>query len=161
MTLVANKKRRLPAFVEPSIFKHSFFDELLDRPNDLFNINHFFKGNSDADFDFSPAINVKDQPKHFIIEVVAPGFSKDDFDITIENGMLNLYAEKEHQSEKEKEGYVKKEFSYNRFTRSLRLPDNVNEEKEVKAIYKNGILQLTLQKMELEKTNPPKKVKVS
>ncbi|WP_339610806.1 Hsp20/alpha crystallin family protein [uncultured Planktosalinus sp.] len=161
MPLVANKKRRFPAFVEPSIFKHPFFDEVLDRPKDFFNINRLFQGISDADFDFSPAVNVKEQPKHYIIEVAAPGYSKDDFEITIENGMLNLYAEKEHQSEEEKEGYVKKEFSYNRFKRSLRLPETIDEEKEVKALYKNGILQLTLQKMEPEKTIPPKKVKVT
>lgn len=93
--------------------------------------------------------------------MAAPGFTKEDFDITITDGMLNLTAEKEHKSEEEKEGYVKREFSFNRFNRAMTLPETIDEDKDVKAIYKDGILHLTLLKKADVKAIPPKKVKVT
>lgn len=157
MTLVANKKRRLPVFGNTSIFQHPLLNDVMEPAKELFNMDHF----SEPEFDFTPAVNVKEQKNNFKIEVAAPGFAKEDFNITIQDGMLNLSAEKEHKSEEEKEGYVKKEFSFNRFTRAMTLPETIDEEKDVKATYKDGILHLTIQKKEHLKVVPPKKVKVS
>lgn len=161
MTLVANKKRRLPAFGNTTIFQHPLLNELIEPSNELFNIDRLFNKISEPEFDFIPAINVKEQKNNFKIEVAAPGFAKEDFDISINDGMLTLAAEKQHKSEEEKEGYVKKEFSFNRFTRAMTLPETVDEEKDVKATYKDGILHLTLLKKENAKVIPPKKVKVT
>tara|TARA_R110002072_G_scaffold287464_3_gene453119 strand:+ start:21713 stop:22198 length:486 start_codon:yes stop_codon:yes gene_type:complete len=161
MTLVANKKRRLPVFGNTSIFQHPLLNDVMDPAKELLNMDPFFNRLSLPEIDFTPAVNVKEQKNNFKIEVAAPGFSKEDFDITIKDGMLNLTAEKENKSEEEKEGYVKKEFSFNRFNRAMTLPESIDEDKDVKAIYKDGILHLTLLKKEDVKAIPPKKVKVT
>lgn len=161
MTLVANKKRRLPVFGNTSVFQHPLLNDVMDPAKELLNMDRLFNRLSVPEFDFIPAMNVKEQKNHFKIELAAPGFAKEEFDITIKDGMLHLAAEKQHKSEEEKEGYVKKEFSYNHFSRAMTLPETVDEDKDVKATYKDGILHLTLLKKEDVKGIPPKKVKVS
>src|SRR5690606_38058445 len=101
MTLVANKKRFKPAFGTASIFQHPFFNDVMDSEKAMFNTDRFFNKLTEPEFDFTPAINVKEQKNNFKIEVAAPGFTKEDFNITIKDGMMNLAAEKEHKSEEE------------------------------------------------------------
>lgn len=60
-----------------------------------------------GDFNFSPAMNVKEREKEFEIELAAPGLQKDDFKITLDNGILNVSAEKENKKEEEKEGFLR------------------------------------------------------
>ncbi|WP_323789533.1 Hsp20/alpha crystallin family protein [Psychroserpens sp.] len=107
-----------------------------------------------------PAMNVKEQDKNFEIEFAAPGFSKKDFEVTIDNNTLNVCGEKKKESEEEDEDYTCKEFSYNSFKRSLKLPKSINTDQEVKATYKNGILKLNLQKKEEAKEQPKKVIEV-
>ena len=108
-----------------------------------------------------PPINIKDQEKTLELELAAPGLSKDDFKITLDNGILTISSEKEQNKEEEENGFVRKEFSYNSFSRSFSLPENVDEDKEVKATYNNGILKLTIDKRPDLKPIPPKSIKVS
>lgn len=157
MTLVKTSRRPLPA-IGKSMFEDPFFTDFLDFRKKPFQLNSLFNGDVD---DITPAVNIKDNKNKFEIELAAPGLSKDDFNITVEDGMLTISAEKEQKKEEEKEGYVKKEFSYNSFSRCMSLPETVDEDKEVKAIYKDGILHLTLHKKEALVTKPAKKIKVS
>ncbi|RSK40417.1 Hsp20/alpha crystallin family protein [Mangrovimonas spongiae] len=119
--------------------------------DDFFN-NDFFEEDS-----LMPAMNVKEHDSDFEIEFAAPGFTKKDFEVTIDEGVLNVCGEKQHEKEEQDEAYTRKEFSYNSFKRSLSLPNSVNTDQDIKAIYKDGILKLNLQKKEEAKT-PPKKV---
>ena len=88
-------------------------------------------------------------------------FNKNDFRITIEDGVLTISAEKEEKSEDKTDGYLRKEFSYNSFTRSIILPESVDDEKEVKAEYQDGVLKLTLEKKPEEKLKKTKTIKIS
>ena len=107
-----------------------------------------------------PALNIKEADDKFEIELAAPGFAKKDFEITIEDGCLNISAEKSI-SEEEKEGdFTRREFSYNGFTRSLQLPESVKEE-AIKAKYNDGILRFDLLKKEEVKKKPAKKVEIT
>ncbi len=107
-----------------------------------------------------PALNIKENDNDFEIELAAPGFSKKDFNITIEDGCLNISAKKEHTEEEKDENFTRREFSYNAFERSLQLPESVKEE-EVKAKYNDGILSFKLAKKEEAKKSPPKVIEVS
>lgn len=107
-----------------------------------------------------PALNIKEMDDHFEIELAAPGFAKEDFDVTIDEGYLKISAEKSFEEEEKEEEFTRKEFSYNAFERSLLLPENVLEE-EIKARYKDGILSFNLMKKEEAKKKAPKKVKIS
>jgi HSP20 family protein len=159
MTLVKTQQRRLP-LLGRTMFDDPFFTEFFDVRKKPFQLNSLFNGGRD-EFELSPAVNIKDNHNKYEIELAAPGLSKDDFNVTVEDGLLTISAEKEQKKEEEKEGYIKKEFSYSTFSRSMTLPETVDEDKDVKASYKDGILHLTLQKKEALKTKPAKKVKVS
>ncbi|ALM07773.1 heat-shock protein [Sediminicola sp. YIK13] len=107
-----------------------------------------------------PALNIKETDDHFEIELAAPGFSKKDFSVTIDDGCLNIEAEKSTSKEEKEEDYTRREFSYNSFERSLQLPESVKEE-AVKAQYKDGILSFNLAKKEEAKKRPPKIIQIA
>lgn len=158
MSLVKSNKRRRPMWGTSLFANDPFFSELMDTRK-LNNLNRIFNG---EDFDFSPAVNIKDHEKDYEIELAAPGLEKDDFKITMEDGILTISAEKEEKSEEEKEGFVRKEFSFNSFSRSMSLPESIDEEKDVKASYKDGILKMKLQKKEgTQVSKKQKTIKVS
>lgn len=112
------------------------------------------------DDSYMPAMNVKEHDKDFEIEFAAPGFSKKDFDVSIEGDMLHVCGEKSMEKEEKEDNYTRKEFSYNSFKRSLKLPESVNTDKKVKASYNDGILKLNLLKKEESKTTPKKKIEI-
>ncbi len=122
---------------------------------DFFNDDFFAKGS------LMPAMNIKENDNNFEIELAAPGFSKKDFEVTIDDTGLHISAEKSKKGEEEKEGYLCKEFSYNSFKRSMRLPENIDLDKNVKATYKDGILQFNLLKKEEAKTLPKKIIEIA
>ncbi|MEJ1222879.1 Hsp20/alpha crystallin family protein [Sediminicola sp. 1XM1-17] len=156
MTLVKFKNRRRP------------FNSLMS--SDFFDMDNFFDnrlmGRNVFDLDFwngkrgEPALNIKETEDHFEIELAAPGFSKKDFEVTIDDGCLNIAAEKEISKEEKEKDYTRREFSYNSFERSLQLPDSVKEE-AIKAQYKDGILSFNLAKKEEAKKKPPKTIQIA
>jgi HSP20 family protein len=107
-----------------------------------------------------PALNIKETDDNFEIELAAPGFGKKDFDVTIDDGCLNIKAEKETSKEETDDNFTRREFSYNSFERSLQLPDSVKDE-DIKATYNDGILSFKLTKNEEAKKMPPKKIKIA
>ncbi|SDP96974.1 HSP20 family protein [Mucilaginibacter sp. OK268] len=92
-----------------------------------------------------PAINIKEKEDTFELEVAAPGFKKDDFRISTENGLMTISAETSREKKEENESYTRREFSKTAFTRTFKLPENVQEEK-IKASYKHGLLAIDLKK---------------
>lgn len=148
-------------------FKRRPFGNLLTQ--DFFDLDNFFddrmwnKGLMNADFwngkTVEPALNIKETDDHFEIELAAPGFSKKDFNVTIEDGCLNVSAEKKETSEEKEDEYTRREFNYSAFERSLMLPESVKEE-EIKAKYNDGILSFRVMKKEEAKKRPPKVIEV-
>ena len=106
-----------------------------------------------------PSVNVKENSKEFNIELAAPGFSKSDFKINVENNVLSISAEKEEEKKEEGERFTRKEFSYNSFSRSFTLPQIVNADK-IDAKYSEGILKLLIPKKEEAKTAAKKEIKI-
>ena len=123
-------------------------------PNGLF--DDFFN-RSIADFIGSdglvnqPAVNISETEVSFLLEVAAPGFEKTDFSIQVENHHLTVRAERENKQEDKSERYTRREFRYESFSRSFKLPETVNQA-EVSAVYENGLLKVTLPKNEAAKT---------
>lgn len=155
MTLVKSQKRRTP-MLSNAFMNDPFFSDLFDRRGLMRN---FLKTN--GDFDFSPAMNIKEKKKEFEVELAAPGLQKDDFKITLDNGLLTVSAEREDKKEEENEGFMTKEFSYNSFSRSISIPETVDEDKDISAKYEDGVLKLKLQKKEGAENKKPKTIKVS
>lgn len=107
-----------------------------------------------------PALNIKETKDAFEVELAAPGFAKKDFNVTVDNGCLNISAESSNSNEEKNDNYTRKEFSYNSFEKRLQLPDSVKEE-DVKAKYKDGVLSFNLAKKVESKNHKPKKIDIS
>lgn len=93
-----------------------------------------------------PAANISESQKEFSIELAAPGFNKEDFNLSIDKNDLILEVNKEIEVEKEG-SYTRKEFNYKNFKRSFKLPNTVNHNK-ISASYVNGILGVEIPKKE-------------
>ena len=123
--------------------------------SDDFFENDFFESDT-----LMPAMNVIEHDKDFEIEFAAPGFDKKDFEVTIDGDMLNVRGEKKTKAEEKEDNYTRKEFSYNSFKRSLKLPTNISTDNKVKATYNDGILKLNLLKKEETKIASKKKIDI-
>jgi HSP20 family protein len=107
-----------------------------------------------------PAVNINETSKHFNLEFAAPGFTKDDFKVSVDGNVLTISAEKKEEKSEKNKKFTRKEFSFNSFTRSFRLPELVIADK-IDAKYTNGILNLSIPKKEETKSLPKKDIKVS
>ncbi len=90
-------------------------------------------------------VNVKETDGGFQLEVVAPGFNKEDFKINLEANLLTISAEHKVEEQKETEKYLRKEFKQQSFKRSFTVDENINTE-NINAQYVNGVLTLNLPK---------------
>lgn len=90
-------------------------------------------------------VNVKETENSFELDVVAPGFEKTDFNISLDQDLLTISAEKKSHSIGEKEKTLRKEYSFKSFKRSFTV-DNLIDATEINAAYVNGVLKLTLPK---------------
>ena len=96
-----------------------------------------------------PSANVTESKDAFKVELAAPGFDKSHFSLQVEKDQLIISAQREAKTEDEAatERYVRREFRYDAFKRSFKLPQTVNQD-SIAAVYNNGILSVTLPKKE-------------
>lgn len=107
-----------------------------------------------------PAVNIKETPNDFILELAIPGMKKSDFIIDVENKILSISSEVTSEHEEKDEIYTRREFGYSSFKRTFTLPDSIESDK-VKASYEDGILMVTLPKRDEAKQKPPKRIEIS
>jgi HSP20 family protein len=98
-------------------------------------------------------VNIRETKDGYVLDVVAPGFEKQDFKISMEKDLLTLSAERRQEAKTSEERILKREFSFRSFTRSFRLDDQIDRS-SITAKYEQGILQLTLPKKEEVKVLP-------
>lgn len=107
-----------------------------------------------------PSANITETPKEFKLELAAPGLERKDFDIEVNNNVLTVSAEKEEEKKEEKKEYSRKEYSFNSFSRSFTLPENIKEG-NIDAKYENGVLKIILPKMKETPAKTGHKIAVS
>ncbi len=118
---------------------------------DFFDIDPFFGGSWLSKWENKmPAVNISETEKDFIIDVIAPGFLKEDFKLNINDDVITIDAEAKSEENDETKDYTRREYHFNSFTRSFRLPENVKAE-AIEAAYHNGILQILMPKIKIEK----------
>jgi HSP20 family protein len=94
-----------------------------------------------------PAVELIDEEDNLILHVIVPGVDKKDFDINVTRETVNFSGEyRPNQDNKDKSYYIS-EFNYGKFERTIKLPVPIQNDK-VTANYINGILTLTLPKLE-------------
>lgn len=96
---------------------------------------------------FSPKVDVIENEKSYEVHVAAPGLSKEDFTIELNENQLTVSGERKFSNEKNEKNYRSIETQYGKFSRSFYLPENVDAAK-INATYNNGILELTVPKDE-------------
>ena len=105
----------------------------------------------------TPAIDVVEKEKAYVIKAEMPGVKKDDIEVTVHDGVLTLSAEVNEESEEKEDGRViRRERRTGKFVRTMRLGAEVDESK-VAAKYNDGVLEVTIPKTE---ETQPKKVAI-
>jgi len=94
-----------------------------------------------------PPVNIHETADAYHLELNAPGRSKEDFKLAIENGLLTVGFEKKEETKTQEYKTIRKEFSYRSFKRSFNLDDKIDAG-AVQAKYENGVLKLYLPKKE-------------
>lgn len=105
------------------------------------------EGSSIATSDWTPAVDIKETEKEFLIHADIPGVDPNDIDVHMEDGMLTIKGERESETKEEKEGYKRIERQRGSFYRRFSLPDTANADK-IRAKSKNGVLEITIPKQE-------------
>lgn len=97
-------------------------------------------------------VNVKETEKAWILDVVAPGFDKTDFNVKLEEKLLTISAQKSEEVKAENEKQIRREYSYKGFKRSFTIDDKIDAT-AIEASYVNGVLTLNLPKKEVVKAS--------
>ncbi len=117
--------------------------------NDFFD-NDFWMTNTKKNVT-APAVNVIDEEKDYKVEVAAPGMTKEDFQIKLDNdNNLIIALEKKTQTEdhdKKNHKYLRREFSYSKFQQAFTLPEDVEKDK-ITAKMNDGVLTIDIPKKE-------------
>ena len=109
-----------------------------------------------------PAVNIFESDDNFMVAVAAPGKTKEDFNIELDNDVLTISSEEKKENEtSDKNGrFTRKEFSYSNFKRAFSLPETVDSEK-ISAAYNSGVLEITLPKKEEAKVQPKRMIEIA
>jgi len=97
-----------------------------------------------------PAAEMTETPDAILLKLEVPGLEAKDIDIEVTADSISISGERKSETKTEEEGVTRTEFRYGQFRRTIPLPVRI-ENTNVKAEYKDGILNLTLPKAEEEK----------
>jgi HSP20 family protein len=97
-----------------------------------------------------PSVDVIDREDEVVVRAAVPGYKKEEIEISVSNSTLTLKGETKKEEKEEKGDYYRCEISQGAFTRIISLPAEVDESK-AKASMKDGMLELTLPKVEKSK----------
>lgn len=122
-------------------------DDIFDRVRREFFSPNTFRG---VDESFIPKVEVKETAKHIHVSAELPGMTEKDINVTLREDNLIIEGEKKTEKKNEEKGYYSSEFNYGSFYRLIPLQAEVDSDK-VNAVYKNGILEVTLDKLEESK----------
>jgi len=93
--------------------------------------------------EWSPQIEVRHKDNQLTVCADLPGMSAKDIDIQVENGVMTLSGERHQSSEEKQKGFYRSERSYGSFSRSIALPEGVDED-QIRAKFDNGVLEVTV-----------------
>lgn len=94
-----------------------------------------------------PPVNIKETQDSYVMEIVAPGFEKADFNVNLEGNLLTVSAERKREVKEEKDKNIRTEFVYRNFKRSFTIDEKIDATR-IGASYINGVLVLNLPRKE-------------
>lgn len=102
--------------------------------------------------DWSPRVDIVESETEFLINAEIPDVKKEDIKVTVDNGALTLRGSKKQENEEKGKKFHRIERFYGSFSRSFKLPENVDEQK-IEADFKDGMIHLHLPKTKASKSN--------
>lgn len=105
---------------------------------------------------WTPAVDIIEDDKEFVVKAELPEIKKEDVQVTVENGVLTIHGERKTEKDEKSKRYHRMERSYGSFTRSFSLPEGADASK-IRAEFKDGLLQIHMVKSE---TSKPKHIEV-
>jgi len=121
----------------------------------------FFRGFDIASFNdeswgtFSPSIDVREDGKALTVQVELPGMDEKDVEILLTDNTLTIKGEKKEEKGEKDKDYYHLERTFGAFHRVISLPEGIDSQK-ADAIFKKGILKISLPKTEEVKTKGKK-----
>ncbi len=148
-----NRRRRATRSTHLSPFErmHEEMDRLFDDFLPQFNVGRDLESSVGA----LGSIDLSETDDALEVKADLPGMQEEDIDVTLRNGSLVISGEREHESEEKKKNYYRAERAYGAFTRSVKLPCEVDEER-IDAKFKKGVLTIHLPKSPAAKENQRK-----
>jgi HSP20 family protein len=132
---------------EPANLLAQFHDE----------IGRLFDARFNPTSEWTPAVDVKETEKEYIIHADVPGVKPSDIDITLEDGVLTIKGTRNWEANEETESYKRVERVRGTFFRRFALPDSADSE-SVSAKNKDGVLEILIPKQEKVL---PRKIKIN
>jgi len=121
---------------------------------DFFDVGSFFDNSWLSRLEKNyPAVNISENEKEYNLELIVPGFKKEDIKIKTDHDLLTISAESKSESKDDGEkNFTRREYTYSAFTRTFQLPEYVNTE-AIEAHYVDGVLQVKIPKNQTEAKN--------
>lgn len=119
--------------------------------NDFFDNNWIARVNRTA-----PAINVIENEKEYLVEIAAPGMTRDDFKLSLDSDddiTITMEKKDETKDQNQRGQYLRREFSYSKFQQTLTLPEDVDRD-AIAAQMNNGVLSISLPKKTVTEEAP-------
>ncbi|MBQ8465929.1 MAG: Hsp20/alpha crystallin family protein [Alphaproteobacteria bacterium] len=107
----------------------------------------------------SPKLDIAELKDKYEIKAELPGMDEKDINLSVEDGLLTISGEKKAETEEKDKGYYLKECSYGSFSRSVRLPDNIADDK-ISAQFRKGVLFIDMPKTK-ETQSKARKIEIS
>jgi len=124
--------------------------DLLD---DVFGMDSFFSDGRNKIM----KTDIKEKKDKYLLDIDLPGYDKKDIEISIEDGYLNIHAKTHSENNENEEGkFVRKERFFGECSRSFYIGNDITEE-DIKASFRNGILNIEIPKKDINKEIPSKK----
>lgn len=153
MTLVKFKRPLVNGQTSNQAVPFSPFTDLLEN---FFAENLYAREHSS----FVPAVNLSEDENQFLIELSAPGYQKENFKLEMNKNVMSISGNHEEEKQSEEKRFSRKEYTRGSFLRKFTIPEGANVE-AISAQYENGILKISIPKLEEAKDKGPKEIKIS
>lgn len=155
---MTRKESKDIARVEPRILSpfeeiEKLFEEAWKRPFSLFgSLMPRIKSESEV---IAPAVDIYEEGDDLVLKAELPGLNKDDIEVKVTDDYITISGEKKKEEKVEEKNYYRYERSYGSFSRTFRLPVEIQTDK-AKAKFENGVLEIRIPKTEEAKTKERK-----
>ena len=145
---------------DPSYFFENIHEDLNRFLKDTFgDIEFMDKSNMQLIKAFRPAVEIKEKPELYKIKVELPNVDKEHIDVELSKNAISIKAESKFEECREDENIKTSEFRYGKFSRVIPLEHEIKVN-EAKSEFKNGVLHIELPKMNEDKKDDVKKLKI-